>query len=39
MARSELDVERDELNALRDEFHEQLSAVQALRQAGGSVPS
>jgi uncharacterized tellurite resistance protein B-like protein len=32
----ELDVERDELNAIRDEFHEQLSAVQALRQAGGN---
>jgi uncharacterized tellurite resistance protein B-like protein len=31
----ELDVERDELNAIREEFHEQLSAVQALRQAGG----
>jgi uncharacterized tellurite resistance protein B-like protein len=35
----ELDVERDELNAIRDEFHEQLSAVQALRQAGRSSPS
>src|SRR5436305_3000965 len=35
----ELDVERDELNAIRDEFHEQLSAVQALRQAGGSAAS
>jgi len=31
----ELDVERDELNAIREEFHERLSAVQALRQAGG----
>jgi uncharacterized tellurite resistance protein B-like protein len=35
----ELDVERDELNAIRDEFHEQLSAVQALRQAGRSSSS
>jgi uncharacterized tellurite resistance protein B-like protein len=31
----ELDVERDELNAIRGEFHEQLSAVQELRRAGG----
>ena len=31
----ELDVEREDLNAIREEFHEQLSAVQALRQAGG----
>jgi uncharacterized tellurite resistance protein B-like protein len=30
----ELDVERADLNAVRDEFHEQLSAVQALRKAG-----
>jgi uncharacterized tellurite resistance protein B-like protein len=30
----ELDVERDELNVIRDEFHEQLSAVQELRRAG-----
>ena len=30
----ELDVERADLNAVRDEFHEQLSAVQALRRAG-----
>ena len=29
----ELDLERDEVNAIRDEFHEQLSAVQALRRA------
>jgi uncharacterized tellurite resistance protein B-like protein len=31
----ELDLERDEVNAIRDEFHEQLSAVQALRRARG----
>ena len=31
----ELDVERDELNEIREEFHEQLSAVQELRRAGG----
>jgi uncharacterized tellurite resistance protein B-like protein len=31
----ELDIERPDLNRVRDEFHEQLSAVQALRQAGG----
>jgi tellurite resistance protein len=31
----ELDLERDEVNAIRDEFHDQLSAVQALRRAGG----
>ena len=30
----ELDVERADLNAVRDEFHEQLSSVQALRQVG-----
>ncbi len=30
----ELDLERDEVNAIRDEFHEQLSAVQELRRAG-----
>jgi tellurite resistance protein len=30
----ELDLELNEVNALRDEFHEQLSAVQALRRAG-----
>ena len=29
----ELDIEADELNAIRDEYHEQLSAVQALRRA------
>jgi uncharacterized tellurite resistance protein B-like protein len=29
----ELDVERADLNAVRDEFHEQLSSVQALRRA------
>jgi uncharacterized tellurite resistance protein B-like protein len=27
----ELDVERDDLNAVRSEFHEQLSAIQAMR--------
>jgi uncharacterized tellurite resistance protein B-like protein len=32
----ELDVERDVLNTVRAEFHEQLSAVQALRRAGGA---
>ena len=32
----ELDVERDVLNAVRSEYHEQLSAVQALRRAGGT---
>jgi uncharacterized tellurite resistance protein B-like protein len=32
----ELDVERDVVNAVRAEFHEQLSAVQALRRAGGA---
>ena len=31
----ELDIERADLNAVRDEFHEQLSSVQALRQVGG----
>ena len=34
----ELDVERDELNAIRAEFHDQLSAVQALRRAGDARP-
>ncbi|HET9613820.1 MAG TPA: TerB family tellurite resistance protein [Candidatus Limnocylindrales bacterium] len=34
----ELDVERDELNAIRDEFHEQLAAVQELRRAGAASP-
>jgi len=29
----ELDLELNEVNALRDEFHEQLSAVQAVRRA------
>jgi tellurite resistance protein len=29
----ELDLEPNEVNALRDEFHEQLSAVQAVRRA------
>ena len=32
----ELDHEPNEVNTLRDEFHEQLSAVQALRKAGGA---
>jgi uncharacterized tellurite resistance protein B-like protein len=32
----ELDIERDDLNAIRDEFHEQLAAVQALRRAGSA---
>ncbi len=32
----ELDVERDVLNDVRSEFHEQLSAVQALRRASGA---
>ena len=32
---NELDIERADLNAVRDEFHEQLSSVQALRQVGG----
>ncbi len=35
----ELDVERDVVNTVRSEFHEQLSAVQALRRAGGTQPS
>jgi len=32
---NELDIERSDLNAVRDEFHDQLSSVQALRQVGG----
>jgi uncharacterized tellurite resistance protein B-like protein len=32
----ELDVERDVLNDVRSEFHEQLSAVQAVRRASGA---
>jgi uncharacterized tellurite resistance protein B-like protein len=32
----ELDIEPQELNAIRDEFHEQLSAVQELRRASGT---
>lgn len=32
---NELDIERADLNAVRDEFHDQLSSVQALRQVGG----
>jgi len=31
----ELDIEAHDLNKVRDEFHEQLSSVQALRKAGG----
>jgi uncharacterized tellurite resistance protein B-like protein len=34
----ELDIEAHELNAIREEFHEQLSSVQALRKAGGIAP-
>jgi len=30
----ELDIERDDVNRIREEFHEQLAAVQALRRAG-----
>ena len=33
---NELDVERADLNVVRDEFHEQLSSVQALRRAGSA---
>ena len=32
----ELDVERDVVNTVRSEFHDQLSAVQALRRASGA---
>ena len=32
----ELDVEAPQVNAIRADFHEQLSAVQALRRAGGA---
>jgi uncharacterized tellurite resistance protein B-like protein len=35
----ELDLEPADVNAVRSEFHEQLSAVQALRRAGGSAPA
>src|SRR5690242_20550910 len=35
----ELDLEAADVNAVRSEFHEQLSAVQALRRAGGSPPA
>jgi uncharacterized tellurite resistance protein B-like protein len=31
----ELDLEREDVNAIRDEFHEMLSSVQAVRRAGG----
>jgi tellurite resistance protein len=32
----ELDIDREDVNAIRAEFHEQLSAVQAIRRVGGS---
>src|SRR3954453_18808901 len=35
----ELDLEAADVNRVRDEFHEQLSAVQALRRAGGEGPA
>src|SRR5262245_40894979 len=35
----ELDIEAHDLNRVRDEFHEQLSSVQALRKAGGVAPA
>jgi uncharacterized tellurite resistance protein B-like protein len=35
----ELDLEAGDVNAVRAEFHEQLSAVQALRRAGGAAPA
>jgi uncharacterized tellurite resistance protein B-like protein len=35
----ELDLEPADINAVRAEFHEQLSAVQALRRAGGAPAS
>jgi uncharacterized tellurite resistance protein B-like protein len=35
----ELDLESTDVNAIRSEFHEQLSAVQALRRAGGTAPA
>jgi uncharacterized tellurite resistance protein B-like protein len=35
----ELDIEAHDLNRIRDEFHEQLSSVQALRRAGGVAPA
>ncbi len=35
----ELDLEPADVNAVRAEFHEQLSAVQAFRRAGGSAPA
>jgi uncharacterized tellurite resistance protein B-like protein len=35
----ELGLEPADVNAVRSEFHEQLSAVQALRRAGGSAPA
>jgi tellurite resistance protein len=35
----ELDLEPADVNTVRSEFHDQLSAVQALRRAGGSAPA
>ena len=35
----ELDIEAHDLNRIRDEYHEQLSSVQALRRAGGVAPA
>jgi tellurite resistance protein len=35
----ELDLEAADINAVRAEFHDQLSAVQALRRAGGNAPA
>ena len=35
----ELDLEAADVNTVRSEFHEQLSAVQALRRAGGNAPA
>jgi uncharacterized tellurite resistance protein B-like protein len=35
----ELDLEPADINAVRADFHEQLSAVQALRKAGGAAAS
>ncbi len=35
----ELDIEAHDLNVIREEFHEQLSSVQALRRAGGVTPA
>ena len=35
----ELDLEANDINTVRAEFHDQLSAVQELRRAGGSAPA